>query len=227
MNSDGSRPSLRTAVLVLLFVSGALAAGPGIYDFSLVGADGKEVRLDTYKGKVLLIVNLASESSFSGQTGQLEKLYETYRDKGLVVLGIPSNDFGATEPGSDDDVRKRYTQTLHLAFPVFSRISVRGKDVAPLYDFLCDAKEHPTTGGPVHWGFTKFLVDRAGNVFARFEPDVTPEAPELIAALEEAADAKGAEKPKKDDEKDKPGPRKSRRDAARDPRDDDANRQAE
>ncbi len=216
-----------TVAVLLAFASGAFAAGSEIYDFSLAAIDGKEVRLDTYKGKVLLIVNLASKSGFTGQTGQLEKLYETYRENGLVVLGIPSNDFGSTEPGSDDDVRKFYTQTAHVAFPLFARVSVRGKDAAPLYEFLCDAKEHPKTGGPVHWGFTKFLVDRSGSVFARFEPDVAPDAPELIVAVEEAIDAKGEVNPRKNGEKGKPEKGKPRRAPARDRRDDGASRLSE
>jgi glutathione peroxidase len=155
-----------------------------VYDCSLVGFDGKEVPLSSFKGKVLLIVNVASQSIFKEQIAQLEELQKTYKDQGLVVIAVPSNDFGAQEPGTDADVQKTYSNDFHLSFPVFARASVRGKDQAALYGFLTSDKKG-STGGEVHWSFTKFVVDRTGKVVVRFEPHVAPNSPELQATLED------------------------------------------
>ena len=160
------------------------AAQKTVYECSLVGFDGKEVPLSTYKGRVLLIVNLASRSIFKDQIPLLEELQKTYKDKGLIVIGVPSNDFGAQEPGTDAEVQKTYSNDFHLSFPVFARASVRGKDQAALYGFLTSDKKGPT-GGDVHWSFTKFVVDRTGKVLVRFEPHVAPNSPELQATLED------------------------------------------
>jgi glutathione peroxidase len=159
-------------------------AGKTVYDCSLVGFDGKEVPLSTFKGKVLLIVNVASQSIFKDQIPLLEELQKTYKDKGLIIIGVPSNDFGAQEPGTDAEIQKIYSNDFHLSFPVFARASVRGKDQAALYGFLTGDKKGPT-GGEVHWSFTKFVVDRAGKVVVRFEPHVAPNSPELQATLED------------------------------------------
>jgi glutathione peroxidase len=155
-----------------------------VYDYSLVNFDGKEVPLATFKGKVLLIVNLASQSIFKDQISQLEELQKTYKDKGLVVLGVPCNDFGAQEPGTDAEIQKTYSSEFHLSFPVFARASVRGKDQTALYGFLTGDKKGGT-GGEVHWSYTKFVVDRSGMVVVRFEPDVPPNSPELGTTIEE------------------------------------------
>jgi glutathione peroxidase len=155
-----------------------------VHDYSLVAFDGKEVPLSTFMGKVLLVVNLASQSIFKDQIPQLEELQRIYKDKGLVVLGVPSNDFGAQESGTDTEIQKTYNSEFHLSFPVFARASVRGKDQAALYGFLTRDKKGGT-GGEVHWNYTKFVVDRGGKVVARFEPDVAPTSPELGATIEE------------------------------------------
>src|ERR1700730_2600723 len=155
-----------------------------VYDYSLVAFDRKEVPLSTYKGKVLLIVNLASQSVFKDQIALLEELQKTYKDKGLIILGVPCNDFGAQEPGTDAEVQKTYSSDFHLSFPVFARTSARGKDQAALYAFLTTDKKGPT-GGEVHWSYTKFIVDRGGKVVARFEPYASPNSPELLSTLEE------------------------------------------
>src|SRR5215469_17654910 len=175
--------NLRTILLLVTATAlvGASFAGEklerNVYDYSLVDLSGKEVSLSAYKGKVLVIVNLASQSTFHEQNAMLEELQKTYKDQGLVVLGIPSNDFGAQEPGTDGEVQRMYTDQ-HLMFPVFARVSVRGKDEAPLYAFLTGDKK-AATSGDVHWSYTKFVVDRTGKVVARFEPHILPNAPEV------------------------------------------------
>jgi glutathione peroxidase len=155
-----------------------------LYDYSLVASDGKEVPLSLFKDKVVLVVNLASKSIFKEQIPQLEELQKTYKDKGLVVLGVPCNDFGAQEPGTDAEIQKTYANEFHVSFPVFAKAFVRGKDQAALYGFLTKDKKGGT-GGDVHWSYTKFVVDRSGKVVARFEPDVAPNSPKLGATIEE------------------------------------------
>ena len=171
------------------------------YDYSLVGFDGKEVSLSAYKGKVVLIVNLASQSIFHEQNAMLDELQKTYKDQGLVVLGVPSNDFGAQEPGTDAEVQKVYDKDPHLSFLVFARAAVRGKDQAALYAFLTGDKKSPT-GGDVHWSYTKFVIDRTGKVVARFEPHILPNAPEVRVTIEEVLAGKFNPPHKEDDKKD-------------------------
>jgi len=173
-----------------------------VYDYSLVGFDSKEISLSTFKGKVLLIVNLASQSIFHDQIALLDEIQKTYKDKGLVVIGVPSNDFGAQEPGIDSDIQKKYAGDLHLSFPVFARTSVRGKDQAALYGFLTSDKKG-STGGDVHWSYTKFIVDRTGKVVARFEPHVAPNSPELQVTLEDVLAGTFKPPAQKDDGDDK------------------------
>src|SRR5215469_3419388 len=178
---------------------GAEKPAKTVYDYSLVDLSGKEVSLSAYKGKVLVIVNLASQSIFKEQNARLEELQKTYQEQGLVVLGVPSNDFGAQEPGTDADVKKNYSQDQHVIFPVFARVSVRGKDQVPLYAFLTGEKKAPT-GGDVHWNYTKFVVDRTGKVVARFEPHVLPNDPEMLVTIEDVLAGKFKPPARKQDE---------------------------
>lgn len=201
-----SRQMLFCLIAATSFLSSFAAEKPAktIYDYSLVGFDGKEVSLSAYKGKTLLIVNLASQSIFHEQNAMLDELQKTYNDQGLVVVGIPSNDFGAQEPGTDAEVQKLYDKDMHLGFPVFARISVRGKDLSPLYAFLTGDKKS-STGGDVHWSYTKFVVDRTGKVVARFEPQVVPNAPEVRVTIEDVLAGKFKPPHKGDDSKDASG----------------------
>ena len=171
-----------------------------VYDYSLVDLGGKEVSLSAYTGKVLVIVNLASQSIFHAQNAMLDELQKTYKDQGLVVVGVPSNDFGAQEPGTDADVQKVYSKDLHLSFPVYARVSVRGKDQAALYAFLTGDKK-AATGGDVHWSYTKFVVDRTGKVVARFEPHIQPNAPEVRVTIEDVLAGKFKPPARKEDDK--------------------------
>lgn len=187
MDLANNRQKMLLVLILELSLGYAFAAekpAKVVYDYSLVDLDGKEVSLSAYKGKVLLIVNLASQSIFHEQNAMLEELQKTYKEQGLVVVGVPSNDFGAQEPGTDTDVQRTYRKDLHLDFPVFARVSVRGKDQAALYSFLTGDKKAPT-GGDVHWSYTKFVVDRTGKAVARFEPHVLPNAPEVRVTIED------------------------------------------
>lgn len=174
----------RILTLAPLLASTMFAAS--IYDYTLPAIDGKPAPLAAYKGKVVLIVNVASRCGYTPQYAGLQKLYERYRDRGFVILGFPANNFGGQEPGTNEEIREFCTRRYNVTFPMYAKISVKGDDQAPLYRHLTDKREYPATGGEVKWNFTKFLVGKDGRVIARFEPNVSPEAPELIEAIEKA-----------------------------------------
>lgn len=162
----------------------SLFAASSVYDFTLDSIDGKPAPLADYKGKVLLIVNVASRCGFTPQYAALETLFEKYKDRDFVILGFPANNFGGQEPGTNQEIKSFCSRTYHVTFPMYSKISVQGGDQAPLYRFLTDRSLNPSTGGAIQWNFTKFLVDRTGAVVARFEPDVTPDSREVMEAIE-------------------------------------------
>jgi glutathione peroxidase len=170
-------------VFVLMMVASAHAAPKSIYDFTLPLLNGKDAPLASYKGKVVLVVNVASRCGFTPQYTALEATYEKYKDQGFVIIGFPANNFGGQEPGTNEEIAKFCTGKYSVTFPVYGKISVKGDDQAPLYSYLTkDA--NPSVAGDIKWNFTKFLVDRDGNVVQRFESAVTPDSPEVIAAIE-------------------------------------------
>ena len=172
---------MKTALALLtMFTSSAFAAS-SVHEFTLSSIDGAPAPLSAYKGKVALIVNVASQCGYTPQYAGLEKLYEKYKDKGFVVLGFPANNFGAQEPGTNEEIKTFCTRNYNVTFPMYSKISVKGSDKAPLYQFLTDS-----AGGEVKWNFTKFLVDENGKVISRFESGVEPDSPELVGAVEKA-----------------------------------------
>jgi glutathione peroxidase len=174
------------SVVVFLFlgVMLAFAASKTVYDFTLSSIDGQPTSMGTYKGKVLLVVNVASRCGFTPQYSALESVYEKYKDRGLVIVGVPANNFGAQEPGTNQEIKTFCTRKYNVQFPMMSKVSVKGSDTAPLYQYLTDTSVNPKTGGEIKWNFTKFLFDRNGNIVARFEPEVTPDSPQVIAAIE-------------------------------------------
>jgi glutathione peroxidase len=174
------------SVVAFLFlgVMLAFAASKTVYDFTLSSIDGQPTSMGTYKGKVLLVVNVASRCGFTPQYSALESVYEKYKDRGLVIVGVPANNFGAQEPGTNQEIKTFCTRKYNVQFPMMSKVSVKGSDTAPLYQYLTDTSVNPKTGGEIKWNFTKFLFDRNGNIVARFEPEVTPDSPQVIAAIE-------------------------------------------
>jgi glutathione peroxidase len=167
----------------LLIMAGSLFAASGIYTFTLNSIDGKPAPLVGYKGKVVLVVNVASQCGYTPQYSALEATYEKYKDQGFVILGFPANNFGAQEPGTNEEIKTFCTRKYSVSFPMYSKISVKGADQTPLYTYL--TKDTPAgINGEIKWNFTKFLVDRNGNVVQRFEPEVTPDSKEVIAAIE-------------------------------------------
>jgi glutathione peroxidase len=156
-----------------------------LYDFELPGPDGKGVPLASFKGKTLLVVNLGRKSTYASQLAALEKLNEQYKEKGFVVIGVPSDDFGAAEPGTDAEIQKIYKVDDKVTFPVMAKSALTGTAELPVYTFLTSQKSVLDNTGPVHWNYTKFLIDKNGKLVARFDPDVAPDSPELSSAVEE------------------------------------------
>jgi glutathione peroxidase len=166
--------------VALLFGSGPLA-------FKVKDIDGKEVDLaKTYAGKVVLMVNVASKCGYTPQYEDLQKLYETYKGKGFVVLGFPANEFGAQEPGSNEEIKQFCTSKYKVTFPMFSKMVVKGDGISPLYKFLTDKETNAASAGEIKWNFTKFLIGRDGKVITRFEPAVKPSSKEVTEAVEKA-----------------------------------------
>jgi glutathione peroxidase len=147
-----------------------------IYDFSVDDIRGKPVKLDKYQDKVMLIVNTASQCGFTPQYKGLEALYEKYHGKGLEVLGFPCNQFGAQEPGTEDEIASFCEVNYGVTFPLFAKVDVNGDGAAPVYKYLKSTKPGLLGIEAIKWNFTKFLVDRGGKVIARFAPNDTPEA---------------------------------------------------
>lgn len=143
--------------------------------------DGKPAPLSVYKGKVVLFVNVASKCGYTPQYTGLQSLYSKYKDKGLVIVGVPANNFGAQEPGSNAEIATFCSRTYNVTFPIMAKVSVKGSDITPLYQYLT-----ASNGGDVKWNFTKFLVGKDGKPVQRFEPGVTPDSPELAMAIEKA-----------------------------------------
>jgi glutathione peroxidase len=167
-------------------MAASLFGASSVLEFSLKSIDGKPAPLSAYKGKVLLIVNVASQCGYTPQYTGLEALYRKYKDKGLVVLGFPANNFGAQEPGTDEEIKTFCSRNYNVTFPMFSKISVKGGDKDPLYDFLTSGGSSPATAGEVKWNFTKFLAGKDGKVIARYESAVEPESAEITGAIEKA-----------------------------------------
>ena len=155
-----------------------------IYNFALKSIDGKEVNLSQYRGKALLLVNVASQCGYTPQYEGLQKIYSKYKDRGLVVLGFPANNFGAQEPGTDQEIKTFCSTRYNVTFPMFSKISVKGPDQHPLYQYLTNAATNPKFPGEIKWNFNKFLVDKQGNIAARFDSKDAPESETVVGAIE-------------------------------------------
>ena len=161
-------------------MAGMAMGASSVHEFTMKALDGKQVPLANFKGKVMLVVNVASQCGYTYQYEGLQALYMKYKDRGLVLTGFPANNFGGQEPGSDAEIGAFCKSKFGVTFPMFSKISVKGADKAPLYQFLTQK------GGEIQWNFTKFLVDGNGKVIARFESAVEPDSTEVISAIEAA-----------------------------------------
>lgn len=157
-----------------------------LYSFNVRDIDGNEVSLSAFKGKVILIVNVASKCGYTKQYAGLEELYRKYKDRGFVVLGFPANNFGRQEPGTSAEIKEFCTTKFNVTFPMFEKISVKGDDIHPLYSYLTDKNRNAPYGGEISWNFTKFLIGREGKTINVFPSNVAPLAPELSAIVEAA-----------------------------------------
>ncbi len=152
--------------------------------FAMDNIDGEKKELDSFKGQVIMLINTASKCGLTPQYEQLQAVYAKYKEQGFTVLAFPANNFGAQEPGSDQQIKEFCSLNFNVSFPLFSKVSVKGDDICPLYAYLTSKQTNPGFDGEIPWNFTKFLVDRSGRVVARFEPKTTPDDPEVIAAIE-------------------------------------------
>jgi glutathione peroxidase len=180
------------SILALAYGMTAAAAeqARSVLDFTMQSIDGQETPLRQFQGKLLLLVNTASKCGFTPQFKALEEVFKRYKDQGLVVLGFPANNFLWQEPGTNQEIKQFCLINYGVSFPMFAKISVAGKDIHPLYKFLVDKETNPQFAGKISWNFTKFLVDRKGEVVARFAPKTVPDDPQVIAAIEKALQEK-------------------------------------
>lgn len=160
-----------------------------IYQFEMANIDGKATPLAKFKGKVLLVVNVASQCGNTPQYAGLEAIYRKYKDRGLVVLGFPANEFGGQEPGTNAEIKQFCTGNYHVTFPMFSKIVVKGDGINPLYSWLVKNSDRPSED--VEWNFAKFLIGRDGKVAKRIGPRTKVETPEILAAIEAELAKKG------------------------------------
>jgi glutathione peroxidase len=170
-------------VLALPALVGAEEKKKTALDFKMKGLDGKQVDLSKYKGKVVLFVNVASECGLTKQYKGLQKLHDDYAKDGLVIVGVPANEFNSQEPGTDKEIRDFCTKEYGVKFVMLSKVVVRGKGITPLYKFLTEKETNPDHAGEIKWNFTKFLVGRDGTVVKRFEPAVQPTSKPVVDAI--------------------------------------------
>lgn len=156
----------------------------GVLNFKMKALDGKELDLSQFKGKVVLIVNVASKCGNTPQYKGLQALYLKYHDKGLVVLGVPANEFGGQEPGTDEDIAKFCSSKYDVTFPMLSKVVVKGNGQCPLYTYLTSKETNPRFGGDIQWNFDKFLISRQGEIVNRFANRKNPESKEIVDAIE-------------------------------------------
>jgi glutathione peroxidase len=169
----------------------ATPAKPEALNFSVKDIDGKDIDLaTTYAGKVLLILNVASKCGNTPQYTKLESMYEKYKDKGLVIVGFPANNFGGQEPGTNLEIKEFCSETYHVAFPMMAKVSVKGGDIAPLFKYLTTQDCKPLSKGDIAWNFEKFLIGRDGKLIGRFANRTQPDDASIVSAIESALAAK-------------------------------------
>lgn len=177
---------LIAALALIAFVSPTSAEDKkSVHEFSVKDIDGKEVDLSKYKGKALMIVNVASRCGKTPQYANLVALQKTFKKKGLLVLGFPANNYGKQEPGTNDEIKEFCSSKYQVDFPMFAKVSVKGDDQAPLFQYLTKA-DNPDAKGDIKWNFEKFLIGKDGKLIRRFNSGVVPDSPEVVAAVEKA-----------------------------------------
>jgi glutathione peroxidase len=165
--------------------AGANLTDKTVYDFTMKDIDGNDIPLSQYKGKVIVIVNTASQCGLVGQFAEIEAFYKKYKDKGVVVLGFPENNFMGQEPLSNPEIKAFCTKNYGVTFQMFQKISVKGSDIHPLYKYLTDINENGKVDAPVKWNYQKFIIDKTGHVAASVTPRTSVNDPEFMQALED------------------------------------------
>jgi glutathione peroxidase len=186
-------PAFAALAALLVVSSAAIVAAQdsarkptSVLDFHVKDIDGKDVDLAKFKGKVLLIVNTASQCGNTPQYKDLQAIYEKYKDQGFEVLAFPANEFGAQEPGDNQQIKEFCSTHYKVGFPLFSKIVVKGEGIHPLYAFLTSEQTNPKFAGKIGWNFAKFLVDKNGHVIARFQPGENPASDKVTGDIEKA-----------------------------------------
>lgn len=156
-----------------------------VYDFEMTTLSGEKQKLDVYKGKTILIVNVASKCGLTPQYAELQSLYDQLKDKGFIILGFPSNDFLWQEPGTDEEIKSFCTKNYGVSFPMFSKISVKGKEMHPLYQYLTQKKHNKVLDQSVSWNFQKFLINPEGKLISYFSPKTLVSDPAVRKVIEE------------------------------------------
>ncbi len=185
-----ARPIVTITLIVTFFAAASAFAGDeanpqSVLDFTMQDIDGIDQPLSAYKGKVLMIVNVASKCGLTPQYEELEALYDKYGERGFAVLGFPANNFAGQEPGTNAEIKQFCTLNFGVKFPMFAKISVKGDDIHPLYTYLTSEKSSPFPG-EIGWNFTKFIIGKDGKIISRFEPKTTPLSKEVINTVEKA-----------------------------------------
>lgn len=157
---------------------------PGIYKFQLTDITGKPMPLSQFKNKVVLIVNVASKCGFTSQYKELEDLYVKYKEKGFIIIGVPANNFLGQEPGSNKEIQSFCQLTYGVQFPMSEKVSVKGKDISPLYRYLTQENSNKKTQGTISWNFNKFLIDKSGHVYSRYASTTSPQSKNIIKDIE-------------------------------------------
>lgn len=163
-----------------------LLAAASVYDYDLETIDYRKLHLRDFKGKVLMIVNVASRCGYTPQCAGLQQLYLRYKHQGLVIIGIPSDDFGQGEPGSNPEIKQFCRRKYDVTFPMMSKSLINVNPRLPIYEYLTNGEQNPRTAKPIKWNFTKFLISRDGKIINRFEPATEPNDVSLISAVEDA-----------------------------------------
>jgi glutathione peroxidase len=180
--------SILVVIVTGLMTAACAAEGeravPAVLNFTMKDINGQAVELGGYQGKVVMFVNVASKCGYTPQYKGLQALHEKYGKDGLVIIGVPANEFRQQEPGTDAEIKEFCQKNYGVTFPMMSKVVVKGEGISPLYKHLTSKESNPKFGGPIAWNFEKFLVSRSGEIVGRFNSKVTPESPELVRAIE-------------------------------------------
>jgi len=183
-NQTDMKPIFATLALLVMTLPHIASAADSLHELTVKDIDGKELNLATFKGKAVLVVNVASQCGYTSQYANLQRLHEQFKDQGLIVLGVPANNYGGQEPGTESEIKAFCTADYGVTFPMLSKLSADGADQAPLFAFLTTS--NPELSGQISWNFEKFLVGKDGLVTGRFNSGAEPDGDEIVAAIKQA-----------------------------------------